>query len=284
MATLGIDVSYYQGNIDWLSIKNSGVKFAILRLGYTGYAASKTKAIDPMFETYYRNAKAVGIPVGAYYFSRATTVEEGINEATFVLKHLEGKQFEYPIYIDVEDTYYQANTSKENLTAAIKAFCATLEDKKYYVGIYASLYWLNNKIDLNQLKVYDKWVAQWSSRNTFGGSYGMWQYSSTGNIGGVTPVDLNYSYKNFPQIMIDYGLNGYKKKEVEPLPPEVVPDDKDEDNDNNKTDDIVDDKTNNADNTNNGTNIVKKENWLKKFMQRLVRILKLVVNFIEKIL
>lgn len=218
MAISGIDVSYYQGNIDWVSLKNSGVQFAILRLGYTGYASSKTKALDPMFEVYYRNAKAVGIPVGVYYFSRATTKEEGISEANFVLQHLQGKQLEYPVYIDVEDTYYQANTNIANLTSAVKAFCDTIESKKYYVGIYASLNWFNTKLNLNELTLYDKWVAQWGNVNTFRGPYGMWQYSSTGSIANVNPVDLNYAYKDFPKIMKEYGLNGYIK-EIPPIPP-----------------------------------------------------------------
>lgn len=217
MAISGIDVSYYQGNIDWVSLKNSGVQFAILRLGYTGYASSKPKALDPMFEVYYRNAKAVGIPVGVYYFSRATTVEEGVSEANFVLQHLQGKQLEYPVYIDVEDTYYQANASIAALTSAVKAFCNTIQNQKYYVGIYASLNWFNTKLNLNELALYDKWVAQWGSVNTFRGQYGMWQYSSTGSIANVSPVDLDYAYKDFPKIMREYGLNGYVK-EVTPIP------------------------------------------------------------------
>lgn len=278
MATLGVDVSYYQGNIDWVSLKNSGVKFAILRIGYTGYASSKTKAVDPMFEVYYKNAKAVGIPVGAYYFSRATTVDEGINEASFVLKQLEGKQFEYPIYIDVEDNYYQDKVSKDSLTSAVKAFCKTIEDKKYYVGIYANLYWLNNKLNLNELKQYDKWVAQWSSKNTFKGSYGMWQYSSTGNVGGLTPVDLNYSYKNFPQIMIDYGLNGYKKEEPQE-PSKEVPSD---------TEPVEEPKEDESDNDNNNDDKEDKEvtnkGLIRNLIVQLLKLIKLVIRFLKKIL
>ena len=96
-----------------------------------------------MFETYYKNAKAVGLPVGVYYYSRAVTIKEGIDEANFVLKNLEGKQLEYPVYIDVEDEYYQAKVSKDVLSEAVKAFCEQIEAKNYYVGIYASLNWLN---------------------------------------------------------------------------------------------------------------------------------------------
>lgn len=271
MATLGVDVSYYQGNIDWVSLKNSGVKFAILRIGYTGYATSKTKAIDPMFEIYYKNAKAVGMPVGAYYFSRATTVDEGINEATFVLKQLEGKQFEYPIYLDVEDNYYQSKVSKESLTSAVKAFCKTIEAKNYYVGIYANLYWLNNKLNLEELNEYDKWVAQWSNKNTFNGSYGMWQYSSTGNIGGITPVDLNYSYKNFPQIMLDYGLNGYKKIETQEPPKELPNNDKEQE------------KHTDEEKQNDQKDKPKKINigLIKKLINQLWKVIKLIIRFFK---
>lgn len=278
MAILGIDVSYYQGNIDWMRVKNSGVKFAILRLGYTGYASAKNKAVDPMFETYYKNAKAVGLPVGVYYFSRATTVEEGVSEANFVLKHLEGKQLEYPVYIDVEDNYYQANASKANLTDAVKAFCNTLEAKKYYVGIYANVYWFNNKLNLNELVLYDKWVAQWNTTNTFKEKYGMWQFSSTGNVGGISPVDLDYAYKDFPAIMKEYGLNGYTKIIENDKP---VPDDKEEEKpieDNTKPDEgNVDnsDLEKPIDNTN--------ENIFVKLLKGIKALLKIVYRVFKNI-
>lgn len=262
MPTLGIDVSYYQGNIDWMRVKNSGVKFAILRLGYTGYAASKNKTIDPMFETYYKNAKAVGLPVGVYYFSRATTIDEGKNEADFVLKHLAGKQLEYPVYIDVEDNYYQANTNKENLTNAIKSFCNTIESSGYYVGIYANLDWLNNKLNLNELILYDKWVAQWGNNNTFKGNYGMWQFSSTGNIGGISPVDLDYAYKDFPNIMKEYGLNGYKKIVLN----------EEQNIDENKPEENIDNKNNN-----------KKETIFIKLFKSIKSLAKIVYNILSKV-
>ncbi len=242
MAVLGIDISYYQGNIDWFKVKASGIKFAILRLGYTGYGSGKNKVLDPMFETYYNNAKAVGIPVGVYYFSRAVTIEEGISEANFVIKNLQGKKLEYPVYIDVEDEYYQANATRENLTNAIKAFCQTIQDQNFYVGIYASLYWFNTKLILGQLTSYDKWVAQWTDVNTFSSEYGMWQFSSTGNLGGINPVDLDYAYKDYPAIMIEKGLNGFSKQDTpskeEPTipkePPKIDTDSPSKDTDNKK--------------------------------------------------
>lgn len=209
MAVLGIDVNYYHGNIDWVRIKNSGVKFAILRLGYTGYRNVKKKVLDPMFEIYYKNAKAVGLPIGVYYCSRAVTVEEGENEAKFVIEHLKDKQLEYPVYITVEDRYYQAKANKINLTNAIKSFCDILEENNYYVGIYTNWEWLNNKLEVSVLDKYDKWLAEYS--NDFNCTYGMWQLANTGNIGGLTNVKLNYAYKNFPFIMVIRGLNGYRR-------------------------------------------------------------------------
>lgn len=212
---LGIDVSKYQKGINLNSAKNEGVKFAILRAGYTGYGNGISKAKDTEFETHYRNCKNLGLGVGAYWFSRATTYENGKAEAKYMYENcLKGKQFEYPIYIDVEDSYYQQKAGKQAVTNAIKGFCEYLEGKGYYVGIYANTNWFKNYMYVDQLNDYDKWVANWrTSRPTFPDG-GLWQFGGESNyirsnkIAGMV-CDQNYSYKDYPGIMKNHGLNGF---------------------------------------------------------------------------
>ncbi len=217
----GIDVSTFQGKLsekDWLNIKNSGIEFAILRIGYTGYGKAKSKQKDNQFENNYAMCKKIGMPVGVYWYSCAVTEEEAIEEAKYTLKYLEGKKLEYPVYIDTEDNHdinkyakeSQYSIGKKRLTKVIKAYCEYVENKKYYVGIYASLNWLNNQLILDDLKAYDKWVAQWAPKCTYQGSYGMWQYTNKGKVIGKT-MDLDEAYYDFEKIIKERGLNGYGK-------------------------------------------------------------------------
>lgn len=235
----GIDISYYQTGMDLKKVKDSGVKFAILRAGYTGYGNGISKAKDTEFENFYKNAKANGLGVGAYWFSRATTYENGKAEAKYMYENcLKGKTFEYPIYIDVEDTYYQSKAGKTAVTNAIKGFCEYLENKGYYVGIYGSdISSFKEMMNISDLTDYDKWVARYGSEPKYVKSYGVWQYSSTGRVNGFDKdVDLNYAYKDYPSIMKNNGLNGFTatktenkvnipvapKKSVEELAKEVI--------------------------------------------------------------
>ena len=213
--TFGIDVSKWQGNFDFKNAQRQGVKFAILRAGYTGSSDGVSKAIDEKYERNYKECKKLGIGVGAYWYSRATSKAKGEAEAKFMYeKCLKGKQFEYPIYIDVEDTVYQKKTSKKNVTSAIKGFCEYLENKGYWVGIYASdISGFKEMMNIDDLKAYDKWVARYGSKPKYVKEYGMWQFSSTnGKIKGAgNSLDLDYAYKNYPKIMKENGLNGYDK-------------------------------------------------------------------------
>ena len=207
MSSKGIDVSKWNGVIDWAKVKAAGVKFAMLRGGFGKTATNK----DPKFEQNYKNAKAVGMPIGVYHYSYAKTVDDAVREANFCLSYLKGKQLEYPIAFDIEDQS-QANLGKATLTAITKAFCEEIEKAGYYAIIYASKYWLDSKLDMVALKDYDVWVAQWGSKCTYGRSYGMWQYSDNGKVSGINGrVDMNEAYKDYPQIMKANGLNGYGK-------------------------------------------------------------------------
>lgn len=211
----GIDISSYQKGINLSRAKGEGVAFAILRAGYTGYGNGVSKAKDNSFEAHYANAKANGLGVGAYWYSCATTYENGRAEAEFMYNNcLKGKSFEYPIYIDVEDGYYQAKAGKGAVTSAIKGFCEYLEAKGYYVGIYANTNWFNNYMNTNELSKYDKWVASWGSSRPSNPSGGMWQFGGetnkirTNKIAGLT-CDQDYAYYDYPSIMKSKGLNGF---------------------------------------------------------------------------
>lgn len=201
----GIDVSKHQGVIDWQKIKNSGVDFAILRAGYGKYDSQK----DERFEENYSNAKSVGVKLGAYHYSYAKSVDDAKKEAEIFLKWISGKQFEYPVAFDVEEKS-QADKGKQFVSDIIRDFCETVEKAGYYVCVYANKYWLDNYVDDDCKRKYDTWLAQWADKATYSGNYGIWQYSSQGNIDGISGrVDLDESYKDYPSIIKSNGLNGF---------------------------------------------------------------------------
>lgn len=205
----GIDVSKWQGAIDWAKVKKAGVDFAILRLGFTG-TASRKPSLDAFFARNFEQTAKVGLDVGVYYYSTATTLKQAQNEAQFVIKQLKGKKLQYPVYIDTEDAM-QARLSKDKLTAVVKAFCDEMEKAGYYVGIYASKSWFAEQLHDGKLKAYDKWIAQYNDKCTYSGAYGMWQYTDKGKVAGIKGcVDLNKCYKDYPKIIKKAKLNGYK--------------------------------------------------------------------------
>lgn len=209
----GLDISSYQKGINFNSIKSADIKFLIIRAGFTGWGTGVNYNKDSCFENFYKQAKEVGIPVGAYWYSCANTKEKGIAEARFMYENcLKGKQFEFPIYIDVEDTHHQVN-NKRGVTDAIIGFCEYLENLGYYVGIYASdISGFQDKMYLNELNAYDKWVARYGSKPKYVSQYGMWQSTSSGKINGYNGnLDCNISYKDYSSIIKNNGLNGFLK-------------------------------------------------------------------------
>ena len=213
----GIDVSHWQGVIDWLSVKESGIEFAILKAG----GSDDGFYTDSTFEQNYKEAKAVGLPVGAYYFvgRLCTSRADGIADAKRFLEIIKGKSFEYPVYIDLESTNPAA---KAGATEACIGFCETMEAEGYYCGIYASdVSGFAERLDITKLQKFDKWVARYGSKPQYVKTYGMWQYSSTGTVSGISSgVDMDESYMNYPEIIKGAGLNGFKKPEpaTEPEP------------------------------------------------------------------
>lgn len=200
----GIDVSKHQGKIDWNKVKSAGIQFAMIRAGYGRYDKQK----DEQFEANYSGAKAAGIPVGAYHYSYAENAEQAKAEAQTLLNWIKGKTFEYPIAFDIEeaDVY---NLGKNAVSEIIKVFCSTVEAAGYYVCVYANKNWLDNVISDEVKKKYDTWLAQWTTKPTYNGNYGIWQYSSSGSVNGISGrVDMNTALKDYPSIIKGANLNG----------------------------------------------------------------------------
>lgn len=196
----GIDISYFQGSPDFSKLK-SEVDFIILRAGYGKYASQK----DSKFDSYYKECRDKGIPAGAYWFSYAKTESEARQEAKACLEVIKGKSFEYPIYFDVEG---KALTTRAAVTACCKAFCSELESAGYFAGVYISRSPAETYLDSSVTDRYAMWIAYYNKTCKFSGSYGMWQYSSTGKLGGISGnVDLDVCYKDYPSIIKKAGLN-----------------------------------------------------------------------------
>lgn len=201
----GIDCSKWQGAIDWNTVKNSDVKFAIIREGYGKESPSQ---VDKQFENNYSGAKSASIPVGVYHYSYADSTNDAKLEAQFCLKNIQGKQLEYPVIFDIEDSEMLALTNQQR-TDLVKSFCSTIEDAGYYAMYYCNLNWYNNCLIPSQLADYDLWLAQWYAQSPTI-SCGIWQYSEKGSINGISGnVDMNVSYKDYPMIMKLKGINGY---------------------------------------------------------------------------
>ena len=211
MTKKGIDVSGSQGVIDWKKVKQSGIKFAILKAGGSNvgfYTAER-------FAENYKGATAAGVPLGAYYFvgPNFTTAADGKADAQRFLAILKGKRFAYPVFVDVEET---RPADKAGVTDATLAFCETVEKAGYYVGIYSSaVSGFVDRLDAARLKKFDFWVADYRASTIEAGkpalACGMWQYSKTGKVDGITgKVDLDIAFKDYPAIVKAKGLNGYK--------------------------------------------------------------------------
>lgn len=301
MVIKGIDVSEWQGNLtknNWLKVKNSGIQFAILRCGYTTYGKSKKKYVDRYFENNYKICKEIGLPIGVYYYSCATNETEAKEEANFVLSLIKNKKFEYPVVIDTEDNHNinkstnspvsQASIGKYKLTPLIKTFCEIIESKGYYVSIYASTYWFKNNLILEDLKLYDKWIAQWSKTVSVSYKYGMWQYSSQGTVNGLSGnIDLDYAYLDYPEIMKKNGLNGFEIETIsEPDKEENNKPDTDEpnnDNNENKSDANENNKNDEKADNNDEKDGCTDDSEAIIECTIIVKFIKMVIKYITKI-
>ncbi len=200
--------------------QNAGVKFAILRVGFASTSNRHNLYLDPYFEEFYRGAKEVGMPVGVYFYSRCNSIQTARREAEFILNAIKGKQFEYPIWLDVEDITTLNSTSRSALTRAVVTCLEEIKKAGYYVGIYSGKYILRDKLDDEDLKQYDHWIAQYATRSTYTTyKISMWQFGGEVNfltskkIPGIgsNVADQNYCYKDYPTIIKSSGLNGFEK-------------------------------------------------------------------------
>ena len=196
--TLGIDVSKWNGAIDWNEVKKSGVGYVIIRCGYRGSSAGSLIE-DPRFAANIKGATAAGLKVGVYFFTQAIDEREAVEEASMVLELVKNYTISYPIFLDVESSGGRAdNIDRGVRTAVCKAFCQTIQNAGYTAGIYANKNWLENKIDAAALSGYKIWLAQYAGKPTYTGRYDMWQYRSDGSVGGIKGnVDMNLSYLGY---------------------------------------------------------------------------------------
>lgn len=189
----GIDVSVWQGNIDWNKVKGS-IDFAILRCGIGKYSSQK----DKYFERNYAECKRLGIPVGIYHYSYAKNVDEARKEANVVLGWLKGKEIQLPVYYDIEDPS-QIGLGKEINTNMCFAFCEVIEKAGLWAGVYANKSWFTSLLDGDKLgKRFTCWLAQYHTEPTYKGKFDIWQNTSSARLPGITAntVDTNYMYRD----------------------------------------------------------------------------------------
>ena len=194
---VGVDISSHQQSVDWQSVKNAGVDFAILRAGYRGYTEGAIQE-DETFLTNLKAAKEAGLKVGVYFFSQALDRAEAVEEAEFVLNLLDGETLDYPIFFDWEDIEADARTDgmdSETLTACALAFCKRVELNGYQAGVYFNQRFGYEEFDLRELQDYELWLAEYNLTPSFAYHFEVWQYANDGMLSGVDgAVDLNLAF------------------------------------------------------------------------------------------
>lgn len=204
-----IDISKHNGTIDFEKVKADGISGVIIRAGYGRHISQK----DPTFEKYYANAKAAGLNVGAYWYSYALSVSEAKLEAAVFLEAIKGKQFELPVYYDIEEEKHVA-LGKTICSAMVEAFCGTVEKAGYFAGVYSFDSFFGSNLADSVQKKYTCWVARVENvKPAYCKAYDMHQYTWEGKVSGMPNVcDISYCYKDFPKIIKKAGLNGFKVK------------------------------------------------------------------------
>lgn len=201
-AKLGVDVSYYQGVVDWTAVKTDGVDFAVVRLGRRGYNTGLIEQ-DQRFEENYAGAAAAGLDVGVYFFSQAVTPEEAEAEADFVLSVLQERELQYPVVYDWEFMTPDREARTDGMTGEQIAQCAAAFCRKIEAAGYESMVYFNTSLgylglDLSQIKEYPFWLAQYQDCPEFYYRFDLWQFTHTGEVQGIgTPVDLNLDLRPF---------------------------------------------------------------------------------------
>ena len=210
----GIDVSRYQGEIDWAGVATSEIRFAMIRAGYSGSRGGVT--VDARFHRNAQGALEAGLPIGLYVYSYDETPEAARASARGLLKLAEGYRVEYPLVLDFEDAIYGEKTRDEN-TSIARAFLEEIEAGGYYAMLYSYTWFLDNNLDMSDLRQFDVWVADYRETLGYRGDVGMWQYSSKGCVIGFDGnVDLDVAYRDYPQRIREAGLN-----HLQPAPSET---------------------------------------------------------------
>lgn len=201
MAYKGIDISRWQGKPDFAKLKTQ-IDFIILQVGFGKYA----QQVDAEFERNYAECKKYGIPVGAYWFSYAATAPEAIYEAAACAEVIRGKQFEYPIYFDIEGSACSGDVSGK-----CRNFCEEMEKRGYFAGIYISRSPAQTYLSADVCKDYALWLAEYGGALNWAGNVGMWQNSDCGRFDGINGnVDTDVCYVDYPAMIKKCGFNGFE--------------------------------------------------------------------------
>jgi len=202
-AIRGVDLSKYNGDVDFGKLKDNGIRFAMLRLGSRGYGTGKI-TLDEKFVEYAQNAQVAGIQIGAYFYSQAVNETEAVEEANYIVGAVSGFGVKYPIAIDIEKVEGdEARTDKlttEERTAVVKMFCDAVKGYGYKPVIYATTDMLVTGLDLKELADYDVWLADYDIPTDYPYRFSMWQYNKKGRIDGITgDIDLDLSFIDYEQ-------------------------------------------------------------------------------------
>ena len=201
---LGIDVSFFDGAIDWNAVKAQGIEFAIIRVGGRGWTSGAIYD-DSRTQEYLRGARAAGVKIGVYFYSTAIDRREAVEEANMTLRVLDGISLEYPIFIDMEFSGEYPKGRSDQLSPSeradiVIAFCETVQNSGYRAGVYASQNYLKAYIDYHSVDQYTVWLASYTANNKlprFYERYDIWQFSDRGRVNGIrSDVDMNAIYEN----------------------------------------------------------------------------------------
>lgn len=201
----GIDVSKWQGDINWKKVYSSGVDFAIIRSSYG------KEHVDEKLEANVAGCEKYGISYGFYHYTYATSVKEARREARFFLNTIKKYKPDYPIVLDIENDHFKS-MSRKKVTNILVAFMTELENAGYYATVYSYANFFRDHVDMSRIKQYDVWVASWGDEDklnsVYDAPYGMWQYSAAGRVNGINgDVDLDYAFKDYPKKIKKNGLN-----------------------------------------------------------------------------
>ena len=198
---MGVDVSKHQGAIDWESVKDSGIEFAFIRIGYRGYGTEGSINLDQQFERNIKEAQAEGIDVGVYFFAQAINEDEAKEEAEFVINSLKGYELQLPVVYDPESILdAEARTDDvtgEQFTKNTVVFCSTIKEAGYAPMIYSNMLWEAYELNLEKLSEYPVWYADYEEYPQTPYMFEFWQYSNEGRVKGISGVtDLNIQFIN----------------------------------------------------------------------------------------